>query len=135
VRTLFNQRLHKEHPELWAQVPPAVWKTPWNVGAQAAGSGQDALRYLSRYIFKTAMSRFLQHTLPRGFARVRTFGWLHPAAKVRANRVRALLHEKPLLTAAEKQTWHPPVDRPADLRHRWSLQRLALRAVPVASSP
>jgi hypothetical protein len=27
------------------------------------------------------MSRFLQHTLPRGFARVRTFGWLHPAAK------------------------------------------------------
>jgi hypothetical protein len=144
VRTLFKKRLRKKHPELWAQVSPAVWKTPWNVGAQAAGSGQDALRYLSRYIFKTAtsnrpvqllpegkllwtyrqsktrkfsslkleplefMSRFLQHTLPRGFARVRTFGWLHPAAKVRANRVRALLRQKPLLTPAEKQTWHPP---------------------------
>ncbi len=49
------------------------------------------------------MTRFLQHTLPRGFARVGTFGWLHPAAKVRA-----LLREKPLLTPAEKQTWNPP---------------------------
>jgi hypothetical protein len=56
------------------------------------------------------MSRFLQHILPRGFARVRTFGWLHPAAKVRANRVRALLRQQPLLTPAEKDTWQPPAD-------------------------
>jgi hypothetical protein len=56
------------------------------------------------------MSRFLQHILPRSFARVRTFGWLHPAAKVRANRVRALLREKPLLTLAEKKTWNLPAD-------------------------
>ena len=54
------------------------------------------------------MSRFLQHILPSYFARVRTFGWLHPAAKVRANRVRALLGEKPLLTPAEQQAWLPP---------------------------
>ncbi len=66
VRTLFNQRLRKEHPELWAQVLPAVWKTPWNVGAQAAGSGQDALRYLSRYIFKTATSNRPVQLLPEG---------------------------------------------------------------------
>ncbi|PYK99250.1 MAG: hypothetical protein DME19_09350 [Verrucomicrobia bacterium] len=56
------------------------------------------------------MSRFLQHTLPTGFARIRTFGWLHPSAKVRANRVRALLRAKPLLTPAEQQTWLPPAD-------------------------
>jgi hypothetical protein len=145
ARTLFKERLLKEHPELFTQVPAGVWKHPWNVGCQAAGSGENALRYLSRYVFKTAtsnravqllpggklmwtyrqsktrhwtsiqleplefMSRFLQHTLPRGFARVRTFGWLHPAAKVRANRVRALLRQKPLLTPAEAQTWKPAV--------------------------
>jgi hypothetical protein len=144
ARTLFKERLLKEHPDRFAQVPPEVWKHPWNVGAQAAGSGENALRYLSRYVFKTAtsnrpvqrlpegqllwtyrqsktrqftsiklepvqfMSRFLQHVLPRGFARVRTFGWLHPAAKVRLNRVRALLRQKPLLTPTEQQTWHPP---------------------------
>jgi hypothetical protein len=142
--------LLKEHPELFTQVPAGVWKHPWNVGCQAAGSGENALRYLSRYVFKTAtsnravqllpggklmwtyrqsktrhwtsiqleplefMSRFLQHTLPRGFARVRTFGWLHPAAKVRANRVRALLRQKPLLTPAEAQTWKPAVLPPVN---------------------
>lgn len=145
-RTLFKEQLLKEHPELFAQVPAKVWKRPWNVGAQAAGSGENALRYLSRYLFKTAtanrkvpqlpegrlrwsyresntgrltslklqplefMRRFLQHILPRHFARVRTFGWLHPAAKVRANRVRALLRQAPVLPSAEQQTWSPPPD-------------------------
>ena len=56
------------------------------------------------------MRRFLQHILPRGFARVRTFGWLHPAAKVRGNRVRALLRAPPLLRPAEQQAWQPPAD-------------------------
>jgi hypothetical protein len=104
------------------------------------------LRYLSRYIFKTAtsnrhlaqlpdgrllwryrhsqtgqhtslkldplefMRRLLQHTLPRQFARVRTFGWLHPAARVRANRVRALLRQAPVLSATQQQAWPPPPD-------------------------
>lgn len=144
VRTLFQDRLRDEHPELFAQVPRTVWKRHWNVDSRAAGSGESALRYLARYVFKTAtsnrlvprlpdgrilwpyrdsktgqpaaialepldwMGRFLQHILPPGFARVRTFGWLHPAAKVRANRVRALLGQKPLLTVAEQQAWQPP---------------------------
>jgi hypothetical protein len=33
-----------------------------------------------------------------------------PAAKKRANRVRALLGQAPLLTAAEQETWNPPPD-------------------------
>jgi Putative transposase/Transposase zinc-binding domain len=150
-RTWFKARLQKEHPELFTQVPAKVWKRHWNVGCQAAGSGENALRYLSRYVFKTAtsnrkvpllpegklrwsyresktgkpaslkleplelMARFLQHILPRGYARVRTFGWLHPAAKVRANRVRALLRQPPLLTPAEGQTWNPPADPEPEL--------------------
>jgi len=150
-RTLFKERLRKEHPELFVQVPAQVWKGHWNVGCQAAGSGENALRYLARYVFKTAtanrkvtrlpegkllwtyrqsktrrflsmkfdpldfMARFLQHILPRGFARVRTFGWLHPAAKVRANRVRALLRQQPLLTPAQQQAWNPPPDPPEQI--------------------
>lgn len=143
VRTLFKDRLLQDHPEIFAKVPAKVWKRHWNVDSRAAGSGENALRYLSRYVFKTAtsnrqlqrlpdgqvrwpyqdsqtarqtsialqpldwMSRFLQHILPSGFARVRTFGWLHPAAKVRGNRVRALLRQKPLLSPAEQQAWDP----------------------------
>ena len=145
-RNLFQAWLKAGHPDLFAQVPASVWRSPWNVGCQAAGSGENALRYLARYVFKTAtgnrrvrqlpdgrllwtyrdsrsgqdtavrleplewMRRFLQHILPPYFARVRTFGWLHPAAKVRLNRVRALLQEKPVLTPAEKETWQPPSD-------------------------
>ena len=145
-RSLYQAQLQQEHPELFAQVPARVWQRHWNVDSRAAGSGENALRYLSRYVFKTAtsnrlvhlepdgkvrwsyresktgrptslqlealefMGRFLQHILPRGFARVRTFGWLHPAAKVRANRVRALLGQAPRLTPEEEQAWNPPAD-------------------------
>ncbi len=113
-RTVFQQRLQQEAPALFAQVPAPVWKAHWNVGCQAAGSGENALRYLARYVFKTATAnrqlpllpegqvrwdyrasktgrpaaiqleplelirRFLQHVLPRNFARVRTFGWFTP---------------------------------------------------------
>ena len=149
-RTLFQAGLAKELPNLFAQVPARVWKRRWNVGCQAVGSGENALRYLARYVFKTAtgnrqltqlpdrrvqwpyrdsgtgrwtaltlepeewLRRFLQHVLPVGFARVRTFGWLHPAAKVRLNRVRALLGQAPVLTAEEQQTWQPTEELPAD---------------------
>jgi hypothetical protein len=133
------------------------------VDSRPAGSGENALRYLARYVFKTAtsnrtlqrlpggklrwsyresktgrltaiqleprefMARFLQHTLPRGFARVRTFGWLHPAAKVRANRVRALLRQPPLLSAVEEQTWAPPLDP--------ELELVATQTLVVSSTP
>ncbi len=37
------------------------------------------------------LHRFLQHVLPRGFTRVRHYGWLSPAARERYARVRQLL--------------------------------------------
>lgn len=143
-RTRFRQRLESEAPEALAALPARVWKTPWVVHCQPAGSGAHALRYLSRYVFKTAtgnrplerlpdgrvrwpyrdsatgraahldlelselLRRFLQHVLPAGFHRVRRFGWLHPAARTKLNRVRALLHQAPLLTDGERAAWQPP---------------------------
>jgi len=40
------------------------------------------------------LRRFLQHVLPKGFQRVRYFGWLSPAAKTRWQRILALLDWK-----------------------------------------
>jgi hypothetical protein len=51
---------------------------------------------------------FLQHVLPAGFHRVRRFGWLHPAGRVKLNRVRALLAQAPVLSDAERAAWQPP---------------------------
>lgn len=41
------------------------------------------------------LRRFLQHVLPRGFQRVRYFGWLAPAAAQRWTRLQTLLDWKP----------------------------------------
>ena len=40
------------------------------------------------------LHRFLQHILPKGFQRVRYFGWLAPTAKTRFDRIAALLDWK-----------------------------------------
>ena len=51
-------------------------------------SGESQTQTLSGGEF---LRRFLQHVLPRGFRRVRHFGWLSPAAKKRFERLRGLL--------------------------------------------
>lgn len=147
-RNLLHGLLAQRHPQALAQLSPKLWKQRWVTHSQPAGSGQNALRYLSRYIFKTAtgdrqllqrqdgallwpyresdtgrtralplqpfelIRRFLQHVLPAAYTRVRYFGWFHPSARLRLNRVRALLRQTPLLTPAEHRTWleTPPQD-------------------------
>jgi hypothetical protein len=99
---------------LYSQVETIVWKKKWVVDIEAVGSGHEALKYLTPYIFRVAISnknilnvterdvtfryrdrdsdtthtktlpaeqfigRFLQHVLPKGFQKVRTFGLYHP---------------------------------------------------------
>jgi len=142
--TLFRQALERHAPQFLKTLPARVWKQRWVVHCPPAGSGQAALRYLSRYVFKTAtgdrdlpllpegrvrwryrhsttgreqhldlepfelIRRFLQHVLPSGFHRVRRFGWLHPAARLKLNQVRALLDQAPVLTDAERVAWQGP---------------------------
>jgi len=53
-RTLFGQALERDAPDLLKTLPARVWKQRWVVHCQPAGSGEAALRYLSRYVFKTA---------------------------------------------------------------------------------
>jgi len=142
-RHLFYRRLKEHHPEALRSLPRKTWKQRWVVHSLPVGSGQNALEYLSRYVFKTAtgnrrlqllpdgrvrwpyrdsatsqpahldltpeelLRRFLQHVLPSGYHRVRLFGWFHPAARPKLNRVRALLKQTPLLTQAQRDAWQP----------------------------
>lgn len=43
-------------PELHAAVPDSVWRLNWNVDVQAAGRGPEVVRYLARYVKRTAIS-------------------------------------------------------------------------------
>ena len=53
-------------PEALADLPPKVWQQRWVVHSAATGSGQNALRYLSRYVFKTATGNRPLQLLPDG---------------------------------------------------------------------
>jgi len=126
-RSLMQSEMSIEHPALFAQIAKGAWRRDFVVDMQAVGSGGAALDYLSRYIYKTAISgarllwqsdtqvafsyresgtgeerqmilgaeeflrRFLQHVLPKGFRRVRTSGFLSPAARERFERLAAFL--------------------------------------------
>lgn len=51
--------------------------------------------YTLRLSAQEFLRRFLQHVLPKGFQRIRYFGWLAPAAKKRWERILALLDHTP----------------------------------------
>lgn len=110
---------------LYHQVPAMVWKKNWVVDIEPVGSGQEALKYLTPYIFRVAISnknilkvtdkdvtfryrdrhqsgtqvktlpaepfihRFLQHVLPKGFQKVRTYGLYHPKQRGKLELVKA----------------------------------------------
>jgi hypothetical protein len=97
---------------VYGEIPPCVWTRGWNSDVQPVGSGEHAMRYVGRYVFRVAISnsrivscddhrvvftyedkdgrtkpcsvdalefirRFLQHVLPKGFVKVRHFGFLN----------------------------------------------------------
>ena len=81
-RTLFREQLQRQMPEALRALPPQVWKQRWVVHSAAAGSGQNALRYLSRYVFKTATGNRQLQLLPNGrlrwpFRHSGTGAWRH----------------------------------------------------------
>lgn len=132
----FEEALRAEAPALHAAVPGRTWRADWNVDVQPAGSGVEVVRYLARYVKRTAISderiieageeavrfgytdsrtgerreveleagefmrRYLLHVPPPGQHRVRYFGWLHPAAKLRRMKVENLLAKMIVVRAA-----------------------------------
>lgn len=52
----FATALRAAAPDLHAAVPDAVWRTPWVVHSQPAGSGVNVVQYLARYVGRTAIS-------------------------------------------------------------------------------
>lgn len=109
------------------KIDPAVWKQQWVIDSQAVGQGQNSLRYLSRYVFRVAISnnriksiendvikflykdrekkkwkimaldamefirRFLQHVLPKGFMKIRHYGFLNPNSSLSIEKIRELI--------------------------------------------
>ena len=169
-RHRMEEALRAAAPAEHAGVPAGTWRKPWVVHTQPAGSGQAVVRYLARYVGRTAISderivaasdeavtfrytdsatqqrktctlkaeeflrRYLQHVPPAGQHRVRYFGWMHPAARLRRMKVETLL-AKPIVVAAPPPAavqWHLRCPHCArfSLVRVGSLPRLGARAPP-----
>lgn len=135
----FRSRIHStlkdDHPELYQQLTSIQRQVlspakTWNVQLQAVGRGKSALRYLARYVQRSAFNagrllgydkhgrvrllwtcsatgrttvmpltphefirRWLLHVLPKGFPRVRHYGFLSSAAGKTRLRIRFALGE------------------------------------------
>ncbi|MCP4402521.1 MAG: transposase [bacterium] len=55
-RAKFRDALKAADPELFAQVPPETWRKHWSVPGKAVGDGRTALKYLTPYIYRVALS-------------------------------------------------------------------------------
>ena len=57
IAAKFRDAVMKQEPELLASIPAGVWRREWVSFVKHYGHGNDAvLNYLSRYVFKTAIS-------------------------------------------------------------------------------
>ena len=57
IAAKFRDALQKEKPELFATISDAAWRREWVSFCKHYGRGNDAvLNYLSRYVFRTAIS-------------------------------------------------------------------------------
>jgi hypothetical protein len=54
-RNQLRDVLRAEHPEEFRSLPAAVWWQAWVVNVQPAGGGEPALKYLSAYVYRTAL--------------------------------------------------------------------------------
>lgn len=106
-------------------IDSGVWSEGWNDNIQSVSAAEQSIRYLSRYVFKVAisdhrivavdggtvtfsykkpnsartrhmkldaldfMSRFLQHSLPSGFMKVRYYGCMHGCSAISLDDIRA----------------------------------------------
>jgi hypothetical protein len=135
---------------LTAVIDPRVWERRWTVHIQSIGTGQHAALYLSRYIYRVALTdqriervtedrvtfkythastgdtrrvtlpvhcfldRFLGHVLPRGFAKVRSYGLLSPGRRADLDRARGILvtHRAVAAPASTAAPTSPPAAPP-----------------------
>jgi hypothetical protein len=117
------------------QIPSETWQQDWNVNCQAVPNAEASIQYLAPYVFKVAISdhrilkvektsvsfsykkpgsarRFLQHVLPKGFMKVRYYGFFSPTANVPLEDIKALVELAHGFTVTVPEIKPPPWPQP-----------------------
>ena len=129
LRRLFRARFRDSFMQICKKQPlpaidPTTWEKDWGVHLQPFGDGKNIIKYLGRYVCRTAIGdariqsitdshvffrwtdrahgntartdkllgsefvkRYLRHVLPRGLRAIRYYGFCHPAAKKKRERI------------------------------------------------
>jgi hypothetical protein len=147
----FRTRMRRalEKAGLLQLVPREVSTIRWVADVSPVGSGDNALRYISRYLLRVAISnhrierfddgrvtfrwtdfqtrtirrstldvdafiaRFLQHVLPSGFVKVRTYGLWASTCRPSLEAARSTLSNHPAVTPAARGRTEGSEERPA----------------------
>ncbi len=123
VSRIFREEVERgfRREGLYDLVPKRDWCRPWRTKMKLVGTGEKVLLYLSRYLFRVAISnerilaydgdrvtfkakqetvtlgveefirRFLQHVLPKGFVKVRYYGLWASACRPKLEKARTIL--------------------------------------------
>jgi hypothetical protein len=102
LSVLFRQKMRcaLERAELTSGLPDALWRKPWVVHAQHAGSGQQVLHYLGRYLYKSPLpnsrlERFENRNVSFRFHSHRTHKTVHQTLPAHVFLQRILQHVLP----------------------------------------
>ena len=93
AKARFRDLLRERRPDLFAQVPAAVWRGPWVVHSKPVGAGGKALAYLARYVFPDPVTEL----------------------KIEVDLVADMTVYNPFDFFVEEEAEHWPFDYPADL--------------------
>lgn len=81
-RARLRDALREKHPEIFAQIKPSAWKwsKKWVAHSEPVGDGENAYRYLARYIYRIYLtdSAILSHDENRIVVRYRRSGTNEP---------------------------------------------------------
>lgn len=144
-RAKFRDYLEKQNRKIFKQIDQKVWKREFVTHSQGVGKGDTALTYLSKYVFKTAITnkrivsydkkqvcisyipsgsnqqkyktfdvfefirRFMDHILPEGFKRIRSFGFINPRSAKTFEKLQNHLEDRELpitIINTEKPVFH-----------------------------
>jgi hypothetical protein len=137
IRAKFRHACKKTN--IYDKIPTSVWHQNWVIHIQPVGTGEAALKYLSPYIHRVAISDknilqlgnrkvtfrykdaqtsrsetctldafkfirlFMQHVLPRGFVKMRYYGFLATKKRKLLNTIRQLLNAASVAAAKLRQ--------------------------------
>lgn len=85
-RSRLKAALQRKQPQLYRQLPAAVWRQSWVADVQPVGRGESALKYLAAYVYRTALSA--QRILADDGRHV-TFAWRDNRGNPRTTRLAA----------------------------------------------